>query len=127
MKTNKIEMIQVAGMTTYFETSDGLRVAEFNADYATPVAKPYEMTAHVQRLRNGSLIMTEKPKRRVSHAKTLWRGKHTTLSLTIQGRLLMTHNRNILIVSEREAVKEMAQEVTDAMAWLFAHLEELFD
>ncbi len=74
--------MMVAGMTTYYQDETGLECAQFNADFSTPVTKPYEINAKVQRMRDGSLYITEKPKRLKSRAMCLCKTAHGSASAT---------------------------------------------
>ena len=108
----------VSGTTTYSEDNKGLRYAQFDSDYSTPVVEPFEVDAHVQRMRDGSLYMTEKPKKKRSQAKMLWRYKYCSLSLTVQNRIHFTYDRQCEHLSWEDIARDLVNGAYKAVEFM---------
>ncbi len=80
MKETINKPIMVYGMTSYYQDEKGMKYSQFNSDFSTPVVSPYSIKAHVQRMRDGTLYVSELPKRSRSQAEVLFKTTHGTLS-----------------------------------------------
>ena len=80
MKETINKPIMVYGMTTYYQDEKGMKYSQFNSDFSTPVVSQYSIKAHVQRMRDGTLYVSELPKRSRSQAEVLFKTTHGTLS-----------------------------------------------
>ena len=83
-----INPIMVGGTATHYQDENGMQYAQFNA--------------HVQRMRDGSLYVNEKPRKPRSLATVLWKGYCACLSLTVQDRIQFTFSMDNGVFTERE-------------------------
>ena len=97
-----INPIMVGGTASHYQDENGMQYAQFDADFSSPIVTPCEFNAHVQRMRDGSLYVNEKPRKPRSLAIALWRGYCACLSLTVQDRIQFTFSMDNSVFTERE-------------------------
>lgn len=72
----------MVGLTTYYQDEKGLHFAEFVTDEAVPVIEPFTTNCKVQVMRDGTMCVSESPKRARSNSVLIRKAAHGRLSGT---------------------------------------------
>ena len=103
-----------------------MHCAQFNSDFSAPIVSACEFEAHVDRKRDGSLYIEERPRPKRplrSGAITLWRGRKSTISKCLD----RTH-RLTFIVPDCELdnfCRYLLEDAPRAVAFMYKYLEAM--
>ena len=101
-----------------------MHCAQFNSDFSTPIVNACEFEAHVDRKRDGSLYIEERPRPKRpqrSRAITLWRGKKSTISKCLD----KTHRLTFIVPDSelRDFCRYLMEDAPRAVAFMYDYLK----
>ncbi len=121
MKKTINKPIMVYGMTSYYQDENGMKYSQFNSDFSTPVVSPYDIKARVQRMRDGTLYVSELPKKIRSQAEVLFKTTHGTLSKGKDNR----HRLTFMVDDDKLECfcQWLMEETPKAVAFMYNYIE----